>query len=117
MLSFLGATAPICVRIFSLNLLTGLQSVFHAAMLGDISLIQLWTNNGERIRFDEKHPVTGAVLFPSRRACVCICALTRNVLFRRHPIALRCSQWARGLRRLVAEARMQGLAIPSAFLL
>jgi hypothetical protein len=36
-----------------------LQSVFHAAMLGDSSLIQLWTTRGERIRFDDKHPETG----------------------------------------------------------
>lgn len=40
----------------------GLQSVFHAAMLGDISLIQLWTNGDDRISINEKHPVTGSTL-------------------------------------------------------
>ncbi len=35
------------------------RSVFRAAMLGDIGLIQLWTYSGERLRMDQKHPVTG----------------------------------------------------------
>ena len=59
MLSFLGKPPP-CNHPPLLMRQSGLQSVFHAAMLGDISLIQLWTNGGERIRIDEKHPVTGA---------------------------------------------------------
>jgi hypothetical protein len=67
MLSFLGrpcpplpcpAAAVSFVSRASLSI-SGVQSVFHAAMLGDIGLIQLWTNSGERIRMDEKHPVTG----------------------------------------------------------
>jgi hypothetical protein len=61
MLSFLGNPSPcLCIIPPLLTRPSGLQSVFHAAMLGDISLIQLWTNGGERIRIDEKHPVTGA---------------------------------------------------------
>ena len=73
MLSFLGRPCPplpcvgAAVPLVSLASLpiSGVQSVFHAAVLGDIGLIQLWTNSGERIRIDEKHPVTGTASLPA----------------------------------------------------
>ena len=73
MLSFLGRPCPplpcdgAAVPFVSLASLpiSGVQSVFHAAVLGDIGLIQLWTNSGERIRIDEKHPVTGTASLPA----------------------------------------------------
>ncbi len=73
MLSFLGKPRlPVAPSLQNSYLIpvTGLQSVYHAAILGDINLIQLWTNSGERMRVDEKHAVTGPPPAPLKRtAC------------------------------------------------